>query len=69
MTDLQTLELRSSEIRSRLAEIGVMPELGDEHRAELERLQTEYRDCESRRRALMVAGDAPPVPIESTGRP
>ena len=67
MTDLQTLELRSSEIRSRLAEIGVMPELGDEHRAELERLQTEYRDCESRRRALMVAGDAPPVPIETRG--
>ena len=67
MTDLQTLELRSSEIRSRLAEIGAMTELVDETRAEMERLQTEYRDCESRRRALMVAGDVPPVPTEVRG--
>ena len=67
MTDLQTLELRSSEIRSRLAEIGAMTELVDETRAEMERLQTEYRDCESRRRALMVAGDTPPVPTEVRG--
>ena len=65
MTPLQTLEVRSSEIRSRLADLAALTELTDEQRAEMEKLGTEYKDVEVRHRALIVAGDKPPTPIET----
>ena len=69
MTPLQTLEVRSSEIRSRLADLAALPELGDEQRAEMEKLGTEYKDVEVRHRALIVAGDVPPTPTEVRNDP
>ena len=65
MTPLQTLEIRASEIRARLSEIGGMEELTEEVRAELTSLKREYSDCESRQVALKMAGDAPKTPLET----
>ena len=62
MTPLQTLEIRASEIRSRLATIGGESELTDELRSELSGLRAEYADNESRQTALTIAGDGPPKP-------
>ena len=62
MTPLQTLEIRASEIRKRLSEIGGTDELTDELRAELATLRTEYQDNETRQVALKIAGDEPPEP-------
>ena len=67
MTDLQTLELRASEIRSRLAELGMLADLDAEQREELDALGKEYGDCERRQRALKVAGDSPIVTQTSEG--
>ena len=61
MTPIQLLEIRSGEIRKRLADIGGMDELTDETRSELATLKTEYTDNDSRRAALTIAGDAPVV--------
>ena len=57
MTNAQRLELRASEIRQRLNEIAGLEgdDFTDEIRAESEKLQTEYRDVETRRRAAIVA--------------
>ena len=55
MTDAQRLELRASEIRSRLNELGGSEDLDDDGRAEIDKLTTEYRSVEARRRALIVA--------------
>ncbi len=65
MTPLQTLEIRVSEIRSRLSSIGGMTDLTDEIRTELDTLKREYQDNESKRQALIIAGDKPPTPIET----
>ena len=67
MTPLQTLELRSSEIRKRLATIGGLKpdDLTDEIRSELEALRNEYTDKESQKQALIVAGDESAQPIET----
>ena len=65
MTPLQTLQLRASEIRSRLATIGGMTELDAETRAEADTLGSEYADNEQRQRALVVAGDGPGTPLET----
>ena len=65
MTDLQKLEIRSGEIRQRLAAIGGMAELTDETRSELDKLKLEYSDNDSRRAALTIAGDAPVTHIET----
>ena len=59
MTNLQRLQLRASEIRSRLAELGGTVDQTDETRAEIETLRTEYQDVETRSQALMIAGDEP----------
>ena len=65
MTSLQTLEIRASEIRKRLAGIGGLAELTDEQRAELDLLRKEYQDNESKQIALKIAGDVPSTPIET----
>ena len=53
----QALEIRGSEIRSRLNELSGTETLTDEHRAEIDGLTVEYRDSESKRRAAIVAED------------
>ena len=65
MTGLQTLEIRASEIRTRLSEIGGMADLTDETRSELDKLRNEYQDNERRQTALRIAGDVPSSPIET----
>ena len=63
MTPAQRLQLRASEIRSRLNELGTSEDdLTDELRSEIDTLTAEYRDVETRRRALIVAESekAPP---------
>ena len=65
MTPTQRLEIRSGEIRQRLATIGAMEELDAETRSELESLKTEYSDNDSRRAAMTIAGDAPVTHIET----
>lgn len=63
MTESQRLTVRASEIRQRLNEIAGLEgdALTDEIRAEGDKLNTEYRDVETRLRAAVVAEDAPPV--------
>ena len=58
MTEATRLALRLSEIRQRLNELGGAEDLTDEQRAEIDALTVEYRDAETKRRALIVAGDA-----------
>ena len=65
MTPIQTLEIRSGEIRKRLADIGSMDALTDETRSELDALKLEYSDNDSKRAALTIAGDAPVTHIET----
>ena len=65
MTPIQTLEIRAGELRKRLAEIGSLTELTDETRSELDKLKLEYADNDSRRAALVIAGDAPVTHIET----
>ena len=62
MTDKQKLELRNSEIRSRLATLGVQ-DATEDGKTEIGRLSEEYGSNETRIRALMVANDAP---VETT---
>ena len=61
MTRRQKMELRASEIRTRLAEIGGAEELTDELRGELDTLRNEYTDTERKIGALTVAEDKPEV--------
>ena len=63
MTPAQTLALRASDIRSRLAELGGTPDLSDEQNAEISELRNEYQDVEKRSAALIVAGDKPIEPV------
>ena len=65
MTDLQQLILRASEMKSRLAELGGIAEPSEENIAEIDALRGEYRGNEARQRALMLAGDDVPEPIET----
>ena len=58
MNDKQRIELRNSEIRSRLSTLGAA-EGTDEGKAEIDTLAVEYSSNETRLRAFMVAGDAP----------
>ena len=60
MTDKQKLELRQSQIRSRLAELGAA-EGTPEGQAEIDAMGIEYGSNEARIRAYMIAGDAPVV--------
>ena len=66
MTPQQTLELRASEIRTRMSEIGGLPgELPLETRSELDNLRNEYGDNERKQQAMRIAGDAPVKPLET----
>ena len=65
MTDLQRVQLRLSQVRQRLAEIGSIEDVTDEIRTEAGNLQTEVRDLETRQSALIAAGVEPVV--EPTG--
>ena len=58
MTEATRLQLRASEIRQRLNELAGVEDLTDEQRTEIDALTTEYRDVETKRRALAVAGDS-----------
>ena len=64
MTNLQRLELRASEIRSRLNELSGIEtgELTSEHRSEIDNLSVEYADVERQKRAAILAGDVPETP-------
>ena len=57
MKDSQRLQLRASEIRTRLAEIAGLADdaLTDEIRSESDRLTAEFRDTETKHRAALVA--------------
>ena len=58
MLKSQTLALRASEIRAKLAEYaGAEGELGDEAKAEIAKLRTEYQDVETRFQAAATAED------------
>ena len=57
MTDLQRAQLRASEIRARLAELGAKTEFTDEETAELDKLREEYATTERRVQALTIAED------------
>ena len=58
MNDKQRIELRNSEIRSRLSTLGTA-EATDEGKAEIDTLAVEYSSNEARLRAFMVANDTP----------
>ena len=64
MTNLQRLELRASEIRSRLNELSGIEtgELTTENRSEMDNLSVEYADVERQKRAAILAGDVPETP-------
>ena len=55
MTPLQTAQVRASDIRVRLSELGGATEVTDEIRSELESLRQEYADVERRSAALLIA--------------
>ena len=55
MTLTQRLQIRTSEQRSRLAELAGLDELTDEQRAELGTLGTEHQDTESQLRAAIAS--------------
>ena len=55
MTDLQKLQLRASEIRSRLNSLNALPEMDDDQAREMDALTREYQDVERRSRAAMIA--------------
>ena len=55
MTNRQRLELRLSEIRTKLNELSGKSELNEEERGEVDKLSAEYQDCEARHRAAIVA--------------
>ena len=65
MTPIQILEIRAGEIRKRLADIGGMADLDDETRSALDKLKLEYTDNDSKRAALVIAGDAPKTHVET----
>ena len=65
MTPIQILEIRSGEIRQRLAAIGGMVDLTDEIRSELQTLTVEYTDNDAKQTAMKIAGDIPPEPVET----
>ena len=62
MNDKQRIELRNSEIRSRLSTLGTA-EATEDAQSEIDTLAVEYGSNEARIRAFMVAGDEP---VETT---
>ena len=66
MTPYQKLQIRMSDVRKRLAAIGGIEELTDEHRSELDTLRTEYADLETRSVALTIGNDEPETTVTET---
>ena len=66
MTPIQKLALRASEVRTELNELGAVETLTDEQTAEVATLSKEYKDIETRSRALMIGGDDPDKPDGET---
>ena len=59
MTDTQRIELRQSEVRTRLSELATIEAPSADESTELDRLTTEFRALEGRHRAATIAGTAP----------
>ena len=55
MTTLQKLELRRSEIKSRLGELAALDEFTDDQKAETDRLTKEFQEKETQYRAAVIA--------------
>ena len=66
MTDLQRLQLRASDIRSKLATLAGEADLTDEQRTDMDAMRSEYSDNERRQASLTIAGDSIPEPVEAT---
>ena len=67
MTALQKIQLRLSEIRTKLSELGAVEgDLTAEQTAEIGTLRTEYQACEVRSQALIVAEPVEEETVEET---
>ena len=66
MTTRQKNQLRLSEIRTKLSELGGLAELTDEQNAEIDGLRAEYQTAEKREQALAVADDTNEETVEET---
>ena len=55
MTNKQKIEVRLSNVRARLNELAGVDELTDEHRSEIDALESEYGDLERRHRAAILS--------------
>ncbi len=68
MTDLQRAELRSSELRQQLNDLGqTAGDLSDEQQQEVDKLTAELRSVETKRRALIAAQAEEPEPTVEDG--
>ena len=68
MTEKQKVEVRLSEVKKGLNELGSKPELTDEDRAQFDKLKTEYGDLEVRYQALTIS-ETEPEKKETKGTP
>ena len=59
MTDKQKVEVRLSEVKKGLNELGSKTELSDEDRAQFDKFKTEYGDLEVRHQALIISEGEP----------
>ena len=66
MTEKQKVEVRLSEVKKGLNELGTKPELSDEDRTQFDKLKTEYTDLEVRFQALTIS-EPEPKKTEGTG--
>ena len=62
MSPIRKLQLRASEVRTKLNELGAVEQPTDEQRAEIGKLSKEYGDLEVRQQALMIGADDPDNP-------
>ena len=68
MTEKQKVEVRLSEVKKGLNELGSKPELSDEDRTQFEVLKKEYGDLEVRYQALTIS-EGEPEKVETKGTP
>ena len=68
MTDKQKVEVRLSEVKKGLNELGSKEELTDEDRAQFDKLKTEYGDLEVRHQALIIS-EGDPEKVETRATP
>ena len=59
MSPIQKLQLRASEVRTKLNELGAVEKLTDDQTAEVATLSKEYTTLETRQQALLIGGDVP----------